>query len=106
MKLLFITHSSNLVYGAARSLNLLLKNAPFHYDIVFSKQFLRYHSSDEVKGYVGPNCDNIFYCDLLLDYSMMQSFSSWDKDKSFLNNLKESYPREKILDYIEIPNLY
>ena len=89
MKLLFITHSSNLVYGAARSLNLLLKNAPFHYDIVFSKQFLRYHSADEVKGYVGPNCDNIFYCDLLLDYSMMQSFRSWDKDKSFLFNLKE-----------------
>lgn len=88
MKLLFITHSLNFVYGAARSLHLLLKSIPDHYDVMFQKRILKQYSIEEVREFVGPKCDSVFFCDLPTDYSMME-YKIWNKTNSIFQNVKE-----------------
>ena len=77
MKVLIITHSGNLTYGAAKSLKLLLENLNAKYDVVFNKPILKSYSLEEIKEYTGPNCENIFFYNLPLKYSVMSAASSF-----------------------------
>ena len=67
-KILFITHaSSNLNYGAARSLGLLLRNISYPFDIMFpiipiSRNII---SRSYLKEYCGSSVQNIFFNILL-----------------------------------------
>lgn len=64
MKLLFIVHSSNLVYGAAKSIGHVLQNIDLEYDVIFSNILRLKYSKNIINAFVGKNCKNIYYFNL------------------------------------------
>lgn len=76
MKMLFVVHSSNLVYGAAKSISYVLKNTEYEYDVVFSN-ILRFKCPKKViKEFVGEKCKNIFYLNLPYESSIVLGLES------------------------------
>lgn len=72
MKVLFITHSGDLTYGAAKSLNLLLENTTVSFDIIFGKYIFKNETMDDIVNYVGPKVNNIYFANLPLNYEILQ----------------------------------
>ncbi|WP_416327435.1 glycosyltransferase [[Eubacterium] hominis] len=68
-KILFITHSSNLIYGAAKSLKYILQNSEMEFDIVFNKKLFHGELYDKktILDYCGSKLEN--------SYSMVLPFS-------------------------------
>lgn len=60
MKILFITHSGNLTYGAAKSLGLILGNIDFEYDLLCEKYLTKKYSIDEIRQYTGNKVNKIY----------------------------------------------
>lgn len=60
MKGLFVIHSVNLVYGASRSLALLLKNIDYDYDIVFPKSISAKVTDEKIREVYGARIGKIF----------------------------------------------
>ena len=89
MHLLFITHSGNLTYGAAKSLGLLLKTIGCEFDIIFDKHILINTTYKDIQEYVGEKCRHIYFESLPLYYLPMKDIRIWRKNYSFIRNLKE-----------------
>lgn len=60
MKILFINHSSNFIYGATKSLTYLLKMSDFKYDLIIPRS--KSINNDEIKNIVGCKLSNIYRC--------------------------------------------
>lgn len=86
-KILFVTHSSNLIYGAAKSLKYVLQNSEMDFDIVFNKK-LRHgnlYDDETIKEYCGSRLNK--------SYSMVLPFSKNVCDcgeTSFFNKIADS----------------
>jgi len=63
LKILFINHSSNTIYGAAKSLQYILKNYECEFDYVYPNSFFHPVSKEVMKKYIGQrNISNRIYC--------------------------------------------
>jgi hypothetical protein len=60
MKGLFVIHSTNLVYGASKSLAQLLNNVNFEYDLIFPKTLSDNISDEEIREIYGGRVQNIY----------------------------------------------
>lgn len=60
MKGLFVIHSTNLVYGASKSLAQLLNNVNFEYDLIFPKVLSDNISDEEIREIYGSRVQNIY----------------------------------------------
>lgn len=60
MKLLIITHSGDLTYGAAKSLGYILRNSDFEFDLICEHYLLRNVLVDDIKKYAGNNLKNLY----------------------------------------------
>lgn len=85
-KVLIITHSLSLTYGAARSLNLLLQGVMFDFDIIFNRKILRFYSKEQLREYAGPRCQNIYYSHLPLSESIIKAYEPFRNKENFLFN--------------------
>ena len=68
MKSLFIIHSTNTIYGAARSLSTVTRNWDDEFDIILPKDFPRdifrkksRYNEDDFRQFYGKNLQNIYY---------------------------------------------
>lgn len=74
MKILFITHSSNLIYGASKSLSYILKNTKYEFDLICTKTLLTNNSESQIRAYAGGRLKEIYsfnlpYKDKIVSYS-------------------------------------
>lgn len=60
MKALFVTHTSDTVYGAPKSLQQILKNVDFEYDFIYPYFPKAPVPVIQMKDYVGKTCRNIY----------------------------------------------
>lgn len=91
MNVLFITHSGDFVYGAARSLKLLLNNieGKFEYDIMFDKRILKRIPMDDIYKYAGSNCRKIMFAYYPSNFHCLDTESSlWNFKQSAYKTLR------------------
>ena len=95
-KILFITHaSSNLNYGAARSLGLLLRNISYPFDIMFPMIPINRNliMRSYLKEYCGSSVRNIFFNILLpFNYSTIYG-EKYHNESNIFNYIKECFKR-------------
>lgn len=60
MKALFVTHTSDTVYGAPKSLEQILKNVDFEYDFIYPYFPKAPVPVSQMKDYIGKTCRNIY----------------------------------------------
>lgn len=64
MKILFILHSTNIEYGAARSVRYILQNTEDSYDVVCSYILRIRYTEQSIRDYIGSSSHKIFYANL------------------------------------------
>ncbi|MGD9679057.1 MAG: glycosyltransferase [Vulcanibacillus sp.] len=60
MKILYITHSGDLTYGAAKSLKYILNNIEVDYDLVCTKRLFKEYGEENIRVYTGNRVKNIY----------------------------------------------
>ena len=84
-----MTHSSDLTYGAAKSLGLLLQSCPFDFDILFDKHILKTCSREQIVNYAGPSCHRILLANLVMNSAVLNGYKSFEKSDSIVLILKK-----------------
>lgn len=104
MKLLIITHSGDLTYGAAKSLGYILRNSDLDFDLIHEHYLLKNVSSDEIKQYAGKNMRNSYIFHLPYIGKIVlneEKLRFWVKFRRFLSDFKN-----KILYQQDIRKIY
>lgn len=60
MKILYITHSGDLTYGAAKSLKYILNNIDVEYDLICTKRLFKEYGEENIRIYTGNRVKNIY----------------------------------------------
>lgn len=101
-KVLIITHSSNFMYGAAKSLEFLIANIDWDIDFISPKFYLHPFTKDEIKKYTHNRCNNTksmllkTKIDTVYEKSYKKSISNQDKLKQMLKNRLSFFDRTRL----------
>lgn len=60
MKILYVIHGTNLLYGATRSLKHILDNTSFDYDLLYLKSLKDPIDPSKVRKYAGERCGRVY----------------------------------------------
>ena len=60
MKILYILHSGNLTYGAAKSLKYILNNIEADYDLICTKTLFKNYGDNNIRKYTGNKVNKIY----------------------------------------------
>lgn len=112
MKILIITHSGDLTYGAAKSLGYILRNSDLEFDLIYEHYLLKKVTNEELKKYVGDNIQESYVFHLpyvskiVLDEGELRFLI---KVRRFLSDIKNKIQyfrdKKKIYRLIEL-NMY
>ncbi|HCT63593.1 MAG TPA: hypothetical protein DIC19_05785 [Erysipelotrichaceae bacterium] len=111
MKILVITHSGNLIYGAAKSLGYILKNLDVEFDLIHDHYLLKTTSMEEINKYAGVKMRDSFVFHLpyigkiVLNEEKLSLFTRVRRRLSDIKNLLSyTLDKRKIYKLIESNN--
>lgn len=90
MKILYIMHSGNLIYGAARSLGSLLRNQNEHFDLMCSNYLYDAYGEMEIRRFAGNNLDNLYHFHLPNEIKMLRMSTEYTFIARVLDTLREA----------------
>lgn len=88
MRILYITHSNDLTYGAAKSLGYLLRNSKHEFDMVCSSYLLAAHGEESIKIYAGSNLRRLYFARLPNRFDIVLSNYERKLNDRFMNLLR------------------
>jgi glycosyltransferase involved in cell wall biosynthesis len=96
-RVLYVMHSTSLIYGASKSLSELLRNVDYEFDLVFPKSTSNNISDQDIRKHFGKNLKNIFRFWLPYEKVFLGKSKS---DYLSLNTYK--YYLKQLISYIDI----
>lgn len=88
MRILYITHSNDLTYGAAKSLGYLLQNSQHEFDMVCSSYLQAGYGEGSIRAYAGNNLRRLFFARMPNRFDIVLSNKEKKMSDRFLNFLR------------------